>query len=132
LDDKINERDRILGLFRKGRIKEDALAVQLDQIDHEEAALKARIEDLSAQLRGLEVGVEQLSSAGALLAKLRARLDEPISWELKRQLVEKLVAGIRVDTFQENGKRCAAVTVTYRLASSVDTCTDTGSSPPPA
>jgi hypothetical protein len=47
-----------------------------------------------------------------------------LSWELKRELVEKLVGGMRVDTFQENGKRCAAVTVTYRFASTVDTCTD--------
>jgi site-specific DNA recombinase len=127
LYEKITERDRMFGLFRKGRIQEDALNVQMDQIDREEAALKARIDDLSTQLRGTEAGAARLGSAGALLAKLRARLDEPISWELKRQLVEVLVGGVRVDTFQENGKRCAAVTVTYRLASTVDTCTDRGS-----
>jgi hypothetical protein len=127
LEEKTEERDRILGLFRKGRIKEDALNVQMDQIDREEAALKVRIDDLATQLRGTEAGAARLGSASAVLAKLRARLDEPISWERKRQLIETLVEGVRVDTFHENGKRCAAVTVTYRLASRVDICTDRGS-----
>src|SRR5262249_39298261 len=123
--EKITERVRVLGLFRKGRINEDVLGAQMDQIEAEEAALRARIEELSARLRAVEVGSVQLGSAGALLAKLRARLDGPLSWELKRQLVEKLVEGIRVDTFKENGKGRAEVTVPYRLASTVDTCTDT-------
>jgi site-specific DNA recombinase len=125
LQEKNTERDRVLGLFRKGRISEDALDRQMDQIDGEEATIRASIEELSARLQGVEAGSARLSSAGALLSKLRARLDEPLSWEVKRQLIETLVGSIRVDTLQENGKRCAAVTVTYRFAKSVNTCTDT-------
>jgi hypothetical protein len=42
-----------------------------------------------------------ISSAEALLEKLRKRLDEPISWNVKRRLVEVLVASVRVDTVEE-------------------------------
>jgi len=49
-----------------------------------------------------------------LLEKLRGRLDQGLSWEVKRQLVEALVGGIRIDTCEEDSKRCASVTVTYR------------------
>src|SRR5262249_55387844 len=78
LDEKITERDRMFALFRKGRIQEEALNVQMDEIDREEAALKARIDDLSMQLRGMEAGADRLDSAGALLAKLGARLARPV------------------------------------------------------
>jgi hypothetical protein len=46
---------------------------------------------------------------------------------VKRQLIEALVGGIRIDTCEEDGKRCASVAVAYRFASSVDTCTGRGS-----
>jgi len=63
------------------------------------------------------------ASQKGLLAKLRERLDRPLSWECKRQLIEVLVGGIRVDTIDEDGKRSAIVTVTYRFADSVNNCT---------
>jgi hypothetical protein len=51
-----------------------------------------------------------------LLEQLRRRLDEPISWELKRRLVEVLVTAIRVDTFEEHGVKQTKTTVTYRFS----------------
>src|SRR4029078_9288608 len=62
LEEKTEELDLILGLFRKGRIKEDALNVQMDQIDREEAALQARIDDLATQLRSTEAGAARPGS----------------------------------------------------------------------
>jgi site-specific DNA recombinase len=53
LEQKITERDRMFGLFRKGRITEDALGAQMDQIDREESALKARIADSPISCTGL-------------------------------------------------------------------------------
>jgi site-specific DNA recombinase len=129
---KITERDRILGLFRKGRISETDLDKQLDLIGQEEAAIRANMEDLAATLRGVGDETAQLQSTQALLEKLRSRLEQGVSWEVKRQLVEALVSGIRVDTSQEDGKKFASVVVTYRFASSIDTCTGRDSSPPPA
>ena len=122
---KVSERDRILALFRKGRINEPDLDRQMDQIEREEAGLRTNIEDLSATLRGVADGAAQLQSTQALLEKLRGRLDQGISWEVKRQLVEALVGGIRIDTCDEDGKRCASIVVTYRFASSIATCRGT-------
>jgi site-specific DNA recombinase len=122
---KITERDRILTLFRKGIISESDLEGQLDQISREEAGLRANIEDVSARLSGVSDGAAQLQSAPALLQKLRGRLDAGVSWGVKRQLIEALVGGIRIDTCQMDGKRCASLAVTYRFASLANTCTDT-------
>jgi site-specific DNA recombinase len=119
------ERDRVLGLFRRGRIGETDLDRQMDQIGTEEASLRANIDDLAATLRGVADGAAQLQSTQALLEKLRGRLDAGLSWEVKRQLVEALVGGIRIDTCEEDGKKCASIVVTYRFASSIATCTGT-------
>jgi hypothetical protein len=73
-----------------------------------------------AELRGKIAGVDSIGatvdSARALLKQLRKRLDEPVSWELKRRLVEVLVAGIRVDTFEEHGVKQTKTTVSYRFS----------------
>jgi DNA-binding transcriptional regulator YiaG len=50
------------------------------------------------------------------LAKLRKRLDEPVSWEMKRRLIEVLVAGVRMDTVEECGVKQSKITVTYRFS----------------
>ncbi len=128
---KVTERDRILSLFRKGRITEKDLDKQLDQISQEETAIRANMEDLTATLRGVTDETAQLQSTQALLQKLRGRLDQGISWEVKRQLVEALVGGVRIETIEEVGKKLASIIVTYRFASSIATCTDRDSWPPP-
>ena len=43
--------------------------------------------------------------------------DEPLTWELKRQLVETLVEGIEVETVESNGKKEAIIHVSYRFGS---------------
>jgi hypothetical protein len=73
-----------------------------------------------------------LANVEAMLHRLREKLDEGISWELKRQLVEVLVDGISIDTVEAGNRREAIVNVRYKFVSSVETCTDRGSSPPPA
>ena len=89
------------------------------------------MEDLTATLRSVTDETAQLQSTQALLQKLRGRLDQGISWEVKRQLVEALVGGVRIETIEEVGKKLASIVVTYRFASSIATCTDRDSSRPP-
>jgi site-specific DNA recombinase len=115
LEQKSEERDRILGLFRRGRIDETTLDKQMDEIEKESAGLRAEIE---AESRVLSSGDqrEQLKSAEALLAALRKRLDKPISPELKRRIVETLVDNVRVDTVERWGVEQSQITVTYRFA----------------
>lgn len=125
LETKTAERARVLGLFRKGRIDEAALDSQLDEIEAEEHSLRARLEMASRSEPAQDL--EALASVETLLNKLREKLDAGVSWELKRQLVEVLVDGIKIDTIDSGKRREAVVNVRYKFVSSVDTCTDRGS-----
>ena len=113
---KAEERNRILGLFRRGRLDDKALDQQMDEIGKEQAALELQLEELRGKITSAESIAATISSAESLLAKLRKRLDGPICWEMKRQLVEILVAGIRVNTTESWGVKQAEITVNYRFA----------------
>jgi site-specific DNA recombinase len=106
LEAKAEERTRVLGLFRKGRIDDAALDSRLDEIAAEEASLRARLE--LARNPEPEQQAEALASVPTMLEKLREKLDAGITWELKRQLVVVLVDGITIDTVGE-GKAIQAV-----------------------
>jgi hypothetical protein len=45
----------------------------------------------------------QTATVETLLEQVRNPLDEPISSDMERKLIEVLVAGIRVDTIEEHG-----------------------------
>ena len=116
LAQKATERSRVVGLFRRGRLTEVELDAQMDEIAREETALEAQIAELGGRITGADSIGANICSAQALLAKLRKRLDEPISWELKRRLIEVLIAGVRVDTVETCGVKQAEITVTYRFS----------------
>lgn len=137
---KQSEKDAVIALFRRGRIDAAALDRQLDDVQKEETHLRDQIDAMQERLRAGQATEQQVRGAAGLLTQLRARLDEPMTWELQRQLVEALVARIVVDTTtDESGKKHAKVRVTYRfdethpraLVSSAATRTDKDSSPPP-
>jgi transcriptional regulator with XRE-family HTH domain len=115
LDKKSGERDRVLALFRRGRIDDAMLDKQLDEINAEAMALTTGID---AANRALSTGDQQaqMNSAEALLATLRKRLGKPIPPELKRRIVETLVASIKADTVERWGVPQTSITVTYRFA----------------
>jgi site-specific DNA recombinase len=120
LEEKAIERNRVVALYRRGRLTDAALDEQMDEIDKEEAALKSQIDELRGKLDGVDSVSGAVSSAEALLANLRRRLDQPVSWELKRQIIEVLVSGIRVDTVETCGVKQAKITVTYRFSQPED------------
>jgi site-specific DNA recombinase len=122
LETKAAERARVVGLFRKGRIDEPALDSQLDEIETEERSLRARINAAKRFEPAKELAA--LATVEALLKTLCSKLDQGVTWELKRQLVEVLVDGITIDTIESAGKREAVINVRYKFVSSVDTCTD--------
>lgn len=66
-------------------------------------------------------GPELLSLLEALL---RSRLDECVSCELKRALIEILVGQIRVECAHKGSKERPVVRITYRFIKTTDTCTD--------
>jgi site-specific DNA recombinase len=118
LAEKGEERDRVLSLYRKGRITEEMVERQMQQIAQEEDALRGELCELSVRLEGIGTEAAQLTAARAALETLGARLQEPLSWESRRQLVESLVEGVRVDTRGEAEERIAVITVTYRFSAS--------------
>src|SRR5579871_5029386 len=118
LGGKRGERDRVLSLYRKGRIEEAAVERQMQEIGQEEDGLRAQIADLAVRLEGSGTQATQLEAARAALETLRARLEEPPNWELRRQLVESLVEGVQVETREEAGERTARDRKSTRLNSS--------------
>ncbi len=116
LAQKANERSRVVGLYRRGRLTDTDLDAQMEEIGKEESALEAQIAELRGKMAGADSIGANLTSAQALLEKLRKRLDEPVSWEMKRRLIEILVAGVRVDTVEECGVKQSKITVTYRFS----------------
>ena len=117
---KDGERDRVLVLYRRGRLDPAMLEGQLDEIERERAGLQEALQGLRDRIQGTETASAQLRSAEALLCALNARLDAPLTFELKRELVETLVESIRVDTLIEGRHRDLQVTVAYRFAAPAD------------
>jgi transcriptional regulator with XRE-family HTH domain len=116
LTQKATERSRVVGLYRRGRLTDADLDVQMDEIAREETALEAQIAELGGRMAGADSIAGNISSAQALLVELQKRLNQPVSWEHKRRLIEVLVAGVRVDTAEESGVKQARATVTYRFS----------------
>ena len=104
----------MLGLFRRGRIDDVTLDGQLDLIDREATSLQEEIEVLTRALSS-EDRIAQLRSAESLLATLRARLDSPIPPELKRRIVEILVAKIEAHTVERWGIQQSEIKIIYRF-----------------
>jgi site-specific DNA recombinase len=115
LREKAAERERVLGLFRRGRIDDATLDQQLDVIDAESAGLQAEIELRSRALSAVDQAA-QLRSAEELLAALRKRLEDPIAPELKRRIVETLVERIQANTVEKWGVPQSELVIMYRFS----------------
>ena len=74
-------------------LRPDGRAGFPDWLRKEETALEAQIAELGGRIAGADSIAGNLSSTQALLAKLRKRPDQPVSWEQKRRLIEVLVGG---------------------------------------
>ena len=112
---KTAERERVLALFRRGRIDDATLNRQLDQVDAEAADIQNDIEAVKRELAA-EDRTAQLQSAEALLETLRRRLDGPVPQELKRRIVEILVDKIEAHTVQCWGVDQSEITINYRFS----------------
>jgi site-specific DNA recombinase len=116
LAEKASERNRLLGLYRRGRLSDEDLEAQMDEIAKEESAIEGQLAELRTKIASADSIGTTLTSAQALLEKLQKRLDGPVSFEQKRRLIEILVAGIRVDTVETCGVKQAEITVMYRFS----------------
>ena len=115
LEQKAEERARVLVIFRRGRIDDATLDQQLDAIDGEAAGLRQEIETTTRALSA-EDRTSQLRSAESLLATLRSRLDGIIAPETKRRIIEILVETIQAETVEPWGVQQSEITITYRFS----------------
>jgi site-specific DNA recombinase len=115
LSAKARERDRVLDAFRKEIIESDDLEREMAKIRAETEALKERVAYLGGQLEAASRAAEGLRSAESLLIELREKLAEPLSWEIRRQLVELLVSEVRVETDCSTNPKRVKVVVVYKF-----------------
>src|SRR5215213_8182979 len=113
LQDLSGQRDLVVGLYRRGRIDADALERQLDQIDADEVQVRTDLGSMEARAQAAGEKTARLRTAEDLLNDLHERLDEPITWERKRHLVELLVERICITPVTHEGKTAPVAEVTY-------------------
>ncbi len=93
-----------MGIYRKGLLNDAELDRQLMEIDQETGGLTSQIEELELKLEGIDSTRPVLENTQTLLTRLRERLDQPLTWGRKRQLIELLVGGIRIETIRGDRK----------------------------
>jgi hypothetical protein len=130
LGDSGAQRERILGLYRRGVIDDTAVEQQMQAIQAEHAQVKASLEDIERRLASLASRDARIEQAGATLLQLVRLLDgvkRPLDFAAKRRLVEELVERIEIESVEHDGRVEQVAKATYILAS-IAHCTDTDSS----
>lgn len=120
LDTKTQEQCQIVSLYRKGIIDDVMVASQLKDIQDETQNVEQELLALRKKSQSNLMQGAYISTADDLLSILRKRLAQPISWDLKRELIEILVREIRVETLQEKNEKMARVHVFYRFGAPQD------------
>jgi site-specific DNA recombinase len=131
VEDLSRQRDLVVGLYRRGRIDAEALERQLDQIDADEVQLRTDLGKMEARAQAAEEKTTRLRTAEDLLQELHERLNEPLSWERKRHLVELLVDRIHITPATQDGTTGPVAEVTYSFTP-ITTRRDRDSWRPPA
>ena len=116
--EKDQERERIMLLFRRGRLPLDAVERQLEDIAREEAELQKRCRDMDTQRTVAETFASNLTDAQHTLERLQTRLQEVDATDnqtIKRQVIELLVLQMLIDTPEgaPKGKTPYTVTIKY-------------------
>jgi site-specific DNA recombinase len=119
LAEKETERERILTMYRKGKIDETEAEAQLDMIAKEAGQLRERLESLRAQAALIDASEAFLTDSAALLGQLRGDLAEIESTNdqaRKRAVIERYVRQITVETRRVGPRKLEAdVRVFLRL-----------------
>jgi site-specific DNA recombinase len=117
-----SERRTALDLRIRGHLSDPELEAQLERINGERDALRARLTALQAP--SAEIVPQEVHD---LLSEVRARLDAGLTDEQRQEIV-RLLAGVVVHTtIGEDGKKTAKALVTYGFPGVVVTRTGTGS-----
>lgn len=122
LQNKNNEKNNILSLFRKGIIDEEDLEEQLKDIKKEEKTLKGLINILSEKVKSFTENKDAAEITKNKIDYFRNRLDN-LSYEEKREIVKLLIKDIKAGYEIKEGKKMSKVEITYNIVK-VENCTD--------
>jgi hypothetical protein len=98
---KGEERDRIVALFRRGRISAEEADREFDAIEGEAHQLQAQLAEVDARLAAAQAEMVQLDAIGDLLADLRGKvdvIDATDDRDAKRRQIAALTRRIEVHT----------------------------------
>jgi len=119
LAEKETERERVLSMYRRGKISDEEADRELDAIAREAGQLREDLESLCAQAALIEAQEAYLSESTALLARLGdelAQIEATNDLERKRDIITRYVRKIAVKTTTlPNGRKEADVRVYLRL-----------------
>ena len=120
---KDQERERVLDLFRRGRITAGECDRDLDKVAEEARDIREQLDGLRARLRMADAQEAYLADVGALMSTSAARLreiEENDDRAAMREHVELLVPSIVVMTEvvgqRANGQRLTRTSLKLRLA----------------
>lgn len=125
---KADERERILTLYRRGRVTVEDLEFHLNAIEKETADLRTALGAIKAQQDLANAYESQLTDAEAMLTRLQERLEEierTDDAEAKRQVMDLLVTGIQATTVGTGRTKRAHITITYAFSSQRTAISDT-------
>jgi hypothetical protein len=117
---KDGERERVVGLYRKGHITCAEAESELDRTAAEAKELRVLLAGLDAQAALVVATEVQVLEVDALLGSLRdeiALIEETDDWTRKRQIVELLVRQITVWTTGTGRGKSAELLVSYHFGS---------------
>lgn len=131
LNDKKNEKNNILTLYRKNLITEEELETQLQDIRNEEKKLTDLINEFKIKSSQFDNESDFINDFSKLLEQYRQKLSR-LTFKEKREIVELLVNNISVKTIVQNGMKQSDITIVYNLGSfdsmvKLGTHTDMGS-----
>jgi hypothetical protein len=116
LADKAQERERIMLMYRRGKMTFEDAEKHLDDIAREEVDLRRDCSAIDAQRALVDAYETQLTEASFMLHRLQEQvdtIDRTDDRAAKRPVIELLVQGIRIDTQVD---RMLTVTITYRFS----------------
>ncbi|TAK31154.1 MAG: hypothetical protein EPO21_18000 [Chloroflexota bacterium] len=117
LNEYDGQRERIMTLFRRGRITLDEADAQLESADREATETRQMLDALSAQADLLKAWETRITDAASLLQRLQDQLDEversADGATTKRTIVEQLVYKIVVHTASAARGESPTITIHY-------------------
>jgi site-specific DNA recombinase len=116
LAEKAAERERVQVLFKRGRMTLEEAEREIDSLERETAEVRAMLSALQAQVDLVQIYETHYTNATAMLSSLHSRLadiEAKNDVATKRQVIELLVAGIRVETTGTGRQKRARVLITY-------------------